>query len=170
MKISPDDPTLLKVVTRISGVVNGVLSAYPYSADGDYPDDVLSYRVLISDEGVDHSYVGDSVSPENLVDLGNGVYEGTTYHRLSAPVMASPRVQEVAICDAALNPAGWSIDSDSDGAIDELDAFPSDGSEWSDIDGDGVGDNADTDKDGDGVDDAVDAFPLDPSESVDTDH
>ncbi|MDC3331412.1 hypothetical protein OAV43_04355, partial [Pseudomonadales bacterium] len=168
-EITPDDPTLLKVVTRISGVVNGVLSAYPYSADGDYPDGVLSYRVHISDEGVDHSYVGDSVSPENLVDLGNGVYEGTTYHRLSAPVMASPRVQEVAICDAALNPAGWSIDSDSDGAIDELDAFPSDGGEWSDIDGDGVGDNADTDKDGDGVDDAVDAFPLDPSESVDTD-
>ncbi|MCZ2856647.1 MAG: hypothetical protein O2U62_06105, partial [Candidatus Bathyarchaeota archaeon] len=36
-------------------------------------------------------------------------------------------------------------------------------------DGDGIGNNADTDDDGDGVVDAQDAFPLDATESVDTD-
>ena len=38
-----------------------------------------------------------------------------------------------------------------------------------DTDGDGIGNNADTDDDGDGVLDGNDAFPLDPKESVDTD-
>ena len=37
---------------------------------------------------------------------------------------------------------------------------PTDGWEWIDTDGDGIGDNADTDDDGDGVDDDADAFPL----------
>ncbi|MCW8880405.1 MAG: thrombospondin type 3 repeat-containing protein, partial [Kangiellaceae bacterium] len=37
------------------------------------------------------------------------------------------------------------------------------------FDGDGIGNNADTDDDGDGVDDASDAFPLDSSESADSD-
>jgi len=47
------------------------------------------------------------------------------------------------------------IDSDEDGVNDDDDAFPSDPSEWADTDGDGVGDNADTDDDGDGWSDQV---------------
>ncbi len=35
-------------------------------------------------------------------------------------------------------------------------------------DGDGIGNNADTDDDGDGTDDAHDAFPLDAGETRDT--
>ncbi len=35
------------------------------------------------------------------------------------------------------------IDSDNDGVVDRKDAFPNDPDEWSDEDGDGVGDNAD---------------------------
>ena len=42
------------------------------------------------------------------------------------------------------------IDSDEDGVDDDADAFPDDSTEWADTDGDGVGDNADTDDDGDG--------------------
>jgi len=61
------------------------------------------------------------------------------------------------------------IDSDGDGLIDALDAFPEDDSEWYDTDGDGKGNNADTDDDGDGVDDEKDTFPLEPSEDTDTD-
>ena len=49
------------------------------------------------------------------------------------------------------------------------DAFPLDPSEWRDTDGDGVGNNADTDDDNDGVNDVTDDLPLDPAESVDTD-
>ncbi len=60
-------------------------------------------------------------------------------------------------------------DSDNDGVNDGLDAFPTDTTESVDTDGDGIGNNADTDDDGDGVGDASDAFPLDASETLDTD-
>jgi hypothetical protein len=70
-------------------------------------------------------------------------------------------------------------DWDCDGVLDPDDAFPHDPSETSDIDGDGIGDNADPDADGDGYCDAagfppsvcsgVDAFPSDPTEHTDTD-
>ena len=41
-------------------------------------------------------------------------------------------------------------DLDNDGVLDEEDMFPEDFREWADNDGDGVGDNADTDDDNDG--------------------
>ena len=44
-------------------------------------------------------------------------------------------------------------DDDGDGVLDVDDAFPLDASETIDTDGDGIGNNADTDDDGDGVDD-----------------
>ena len=55
------------------------------------------------------------------------------------------------------------IDSDNDGVDDGLDAFPDDENESVDTDGDGIGNNADTDDDNDGVLDENDAFPLDSS-------
>ena len=60
-------------------------------------------------------------------------------------------------------------DSDRDGVVDSLDAFPSNASESLDTDIDGIGNNADTDDDGDGVADTSDASPLDATESSDTD-
>tara|TARA_B100001113_G_scaffold33375_1_gene23738 strand:- start:18743 stop:25459 length:6717 start_codon:yes stop_codon:yes gene_type:complete len=62
-----------------------------------------------------------------------------------------------------------SNDADNDGVANDLDHFPNDPNEYFDSDGDGVGDNADTDDDGDGVLDSNDAFPYDPSETMDTD-
>ena len=47
-------------------------------------------------------------------------------------------------------------DSDKDGYPDNVDVFPLEPTEWSDLDEDGVGDNSD-------------AFPKDPSETVDSD-
>ncbi len=73
--------------------------------------------------------------------------------------------------DATLQPK-WGqcpVDSDGDGIIDSEDAFPLDATETVDTDGDGTGNNADTDDDGDGVEDTNDAFPLDTTEAVDTD-
>ena len=61
------------------------------------------------------------------------------------------------------------VDTDGDGYPDDEDAFPNDPEEWLDTDGDGVGNNADTDDDGDGVSDVSDDFPLDASETTDTD-
>ena len=60
-------------------------------------------------------------------------------------------------------------DSDNDDVVDSLDAFPFDSSEALDIDGDGIGNNADLDDDGDGIEDGADAFPLDGTESLDSD-
>ena len=51
-------------------------------------------------------------------------------------------------------------DLDNDGAIDILDRFPSDFSEWSDTDEDGIGNNSDPDDDNDGVSDTFDTDPL----------
>ena len=71
-----------------------------------------------------------------------------------------------------------SPDTDGDGVIDRLDAFPNDRTETADTDGDGVGDNADAfpndrtetaDSDGDGVGDNADAFPNDRTETADSD-
>ena len=60
-------------------------------------------------------------------------------------------------------------DTDGDGIVDVADALPEDPAEFVDIDGDGIGDRADTDDDNDGVADADDAFPLDPTEWEDAD-
>ena len=60
-------------------------------------------------------------------------------------------------------------DSDKDGVANSADAFPNDPTESKDTDGDGIGDNADTDDDGDNVPDSEDAFPRDATESLDTD-
>lgn len=57
-------------------------------------------------------------------------------------------------------------DADGDGVPDAADVFPNDPNEWDDSDGDGTGDNADTDDDNDGIDDINDEFPFDPSLSV----
>ena len=50
---------------------------------------------------------------------------------------------------------------DNDGVDDTNDAFPLNALEGTDTDGDGIGNNADTDDDGDGVLDSFDAYPLD---------
>lgn len=60
-------------------------------------------------------------------------------------------------------------DADGDGFVDAADAFPNDPSEWADLDGDGIGDNADPDADDDGRADADDAFPHDADEWADLD-
>ena len=66
-------------------------------------------------------------------------------------------------------PAPGNEDSDADGVVDARDDLPLDPTETTDSDGDGIGDNADSDDDNDGVVDLDDAFPLDPDESADSD-
>jgi len=68
------------------------------------------------------------------------------------------------------------MDSDGDGVGNNGDVFPNDATETKDTDGDGIGDNADTtpngevDTDGDGHLDSVDAFPNDATEWADSDN
>lgn len=60
-------------------------------------------------------------------------------------------------------------DVDRDGVANSEDAFVTDPNETIDSDGDGVGNNTDSDDDNDGVQDSVDQMPLDASEIYDTD-
>ena len=60
-------------------------------------------------------------------------------------------------------------DDDNDGFADDDDAFPTDDTEWDDMDGDGVGSNTDNDDDGDGINDGVDDFPRHAHADTDTD-
>jgi hypothetical protein len=60
-------------------------------------------------------------------------------------------------------------DRDGDGAADDLDAFPDNSTESLDSDAGGQGDNADIDDDNDGVISRDDAFRLDPLETADAD-
>jgi len=66
--------------------------------------------------------------------------------------------------------AAHSVDRDGDGHADGADTFPDNSTEWIDSDAGGLGDNADTDDDNDGVADGSDKFPLDPLESADADN
>jgi hypothetical protein len=60
-------------------------------------------------------------------------------------------------------------DDDNDGWDDADDAFPLDDTEWDDMDGDGIGSNADNDDDGDGTNDGWDDFPRHAHADTDTD-
>lgn len=59
--------------------------------------------------------------------------------------------------DEGMDPDG---DEDNDGVINRLDPFPTNPAEWSDLDGDGLGDNTDLDDDGDAVNDTEDLDPV----------
>ena len=61
------------------------------------------------------------------------------------------------------------LDSDNDGVVDYLDAFPNDPTESKDTDNDGIGNNTDTDDDNDGIPDSIETAtglnPLDASDA-----
>ena len=66
------------------------------------------------------------------------------------------------------------LDTDNDGVIDSLDAFPNNPNEWKDSDGDGIGNNSDPDDDADGFDDFTEILAGSDSEEfnsipIDTD-
>ena len=87
---------------------------------------------------------------------------------LFGALIAGMLVVGVLVSYAVLNSPEPASDRDGDGHVDSEDAFPDDRAEWSDTDGDGIGDNADhsllKDSDGDRYPDDEDAFPHDPTE------
>ena len=60
-------------------------------------------------------------------------------------------------------------DTDGDFVIDGTDAFPLDPTEWSDVDGDGMGDNSDLDIDGDEILNEEDSDPSNPAPNAEAD-
>lgn len=74
---------------------------------------------------------------------------------LSSQALSSDDSHSVASSDSSTETSSSSsvivlVDRDGDGYADNVDAFPDDPKEWSDLDKDGIGDNSDTDRDGDG--------------------
>ena len=74
------------------------------------------------------------ILPMNLVTSSSG-------YATSLSTSPGPRRDS----DADGNPDFVDTDDDNDGVPDEADAFPLDASEWADSDGDGIGDNRDSD-------------------------
>jgi parallel beta-helix repeat protein len=136
------------------------------------------YEIMLDTDGTagfedstDSVFSGNMSRGENdtlwngITDQGEYVGDGTF------------RIQ-IMIWDRAGNPADEPFDLgtlsiqrdiDRDGHLDVDDAFPEDPHEWSDMDGDGIGDGSDPDLDGDGVENNRDEFPVDPDEWSDQD-
>ena len=116
-------------------------------------------------------YSIDNSLPAGLsLDTATGVISGTPTESKSATTYTvTGEDQSGNSASATVSITVAALDSDGDGVDDASDPFPNDPNESVDTDGDGIGNNADTDDDGDGVPDVDDVFPLDASESLDTD-
>jgi len=94
--------------------------------------------------------------------------------RLSMTTLTASALVAVLALSSCGGSSGKEKDDDGDGVVNSKDAFPNDKLEWSNNDGDEVGDNADLDDDNDGISDLIeidlDFDPLDASDTpLDTD-
>jgi gliding motility-associated-like protein len=108
--------------------------------------------------------------------VDDGLTDGDVTYQLITANTASDdtKYNGLVVDDVTLTNIDDEIDTDNDGFFDYEDDFPDDPNESLDTDGDGVGNNADTDDDGDGWSDAIEESegtnPLDASdEPLDTD-
>ena len=130
---------------------------------------VLEYSIINSNNNTVHSgnqsWIGTSTTSSNYTWNVSGLSAG--YYTFNAELYVDGT--SVDSDDDSFMVYDNNSDTDGDGVLDSLDAFPMDANETSDYDGDGVGDNEDTDDDNDGVSDSADAFPTDSSETEDID-
>lgn len=136
--------------------------------DGDYDEDEgLGGVTVMPDKGTFFAVTGDAggyaipiTAPDSFMVTFSGGDLGTSSATLPATVGAASVLLDFK--------AG--VDSDGDGVPDEDDAFPNDPNESVDTDGDGIGNNADTDDDGDSMPDDYElANGLDPLDPADAD-
>jgi hypothetical protein len=124
----------------------------------------------VSSETVYHFSIYAEDSSGNLLSLSDTTTQ-TRYGEPEDPPQVGDSDGDGALddVDAFPNDPTETHDSDGDGVGDNGDAFPNDVNETADTDGDGIGDNGDSDDDNDGVSDENDAFPLNPAEYSDSD-
>ncbi len=140
-------------------------------ASGSDADAVLSELVADLTDGIigdDGGVVGEHIDvldadPNNLTIPNTNTLVGSTKAVIDGE-KASTGATVTTTLDTnstiATKPAETNPDLDGDGVLNILDAFPLDPLESVDTDGDGVGNNADSDDDNDGILDEEDAHPL----------
>jgi hypothetical protein len=124
--------------------------------------DAQSYRLFQRTDGEVFDYADWIYSGSNTSFTVNNLENGVTYFFVVRAYNAqteSSDSNEIEFTVGGSDPSsgsgdGTTIDTDGDGVVDELDAFPSDPDEWGDADGDGTGNNADLDDDNDGMPDS----------------
>lgn len=109
---------------------------------------------LASEASADSESLSQDDLHQDLCQLLDDDCDGIANAEDNCPVLENPLQED-------LDEDGWGDvcdeDDDGDGVPDIEDAFPEDATEWSDVDGDGIGDNADVeecdgvDNDGDGL-------------------
>ena len=109
---------------------------------------------LLADAHIDTFLDGGSELPEEVCDEFDEDCDGVPDDDDNCPALANLEQEDFDddelgdVCDT---------DDDADGVEDVDDAFPLDPAEWSDVDGDGIGDNADAEE-CDGVDNDCDGL------------
>lgn len=156
----------------------------PESIDG-YSVKIIGARAFRGNQLTSLS-IPSSVTTVNAWAFGQNQFTQVSFLGARPVLNNNAFVQSLAISNISYceDQAGWpgaeiesvtpvssgQCDLDSDGVNDDNDAFPDDPTESIDTDGDGIGNNSDTDDDNDGVADVDDAYPLDPTASSDTDN
>ena len=152
---------LTHICDKEQGHVADVWSAFVL---GPFPYNIISWHIY----NTNGQSIGMFVSNNNLKESSNMTFptvistqdtENQSNGHLEAEVIDS----QYYTCEFDYT------DTDGDGVLDWMDAFPNNASEWEDLDGDGIGNNADSDDDGDSCNDNMDWAPLNSSECFDTD-
>ena len=130
---------------------------------------VLSFQnITVTDS--DSAYPGDftlvAADGANYARSGNTITPTTDYvGSITVPVYINDGALDSNVFDVTITVLA---DDDGDGTPNVDDAFPTDANETVDTDGDGTGNNADTDDDGDGIPDNVEILAgLDPLNAAD---
>ena len=139
---------------QVSAVDNGD-GTWTATVDPGFDADV-EYKWVVDgiEEDLSTAYRAGECADDNVAE-----HDDTYFNRTWAAGSADVTGDVAGICSGTVIP----LDSDNDGVNDDEDAFPNDGTETVDSDGDGIGNNSDPDDDNDGVADVDDGDPLDPS-------
>lgn len=116
--------------------------------------DATSYRLFQRTDGESYNYSNWIYSGSDTSFEVENLQDGVTYFFVVRAYNANAESSDSNEIEYTSDSFNQSADSDGDGAVDDLDAFPSDPDEWIDTDSDGIGNNADLDDDNDGMPDS----------------
>jgi hypothetical protein len=116
--------------------------------------DATHYRLFQRTEGQAYNYSNWIYSGSDTSFTVENLQDGVTYFFVVRAFSAEAESSDSNEIEFYSGDLDQPSDSDGDGVVDELDAFPSDPEEWMDTDSDGIGNNADIDDDNDGMPDS----------------